>query len=49
MSRIGKMAIKLADKVKAQVAAQEVKFEGPKGKMTVKIPHPGIKIGRAHV
>jgi large subunit ribosomal protein L6 len=44
MSRIGKMPIKLADKVKATVAGQEVKFEGPKGKLAVKIPAPEIKV-----
>ena len=36
MSRIGKLAIKLGDKVKASVAGQAVKFEGPKGKLDVK-------------
>jgi large subunit ribosomal protein L6 len=43
MSRIGKLEIKLADKVKATLAGQEVRFEGPKGKMIVKLPHPEIK------
>ncbi|MFZ5468051.1 MAG: 50S ribosomal protein L6 [Myxococcota bacterium] len=43
MSRIGKLPIKLADKVKATVEGQTVKFEGPKGKLAVKLPHPEIK------
>jgi large subunit ribosomal protein L6 len=38
MSRIGKLAIKLADKTKASVAGQQVNFEGPKGKLSVKLP-----------
>jgi large subunit ribosomal protein L6 len=44
MSRIGRLAIKLGDKVKAQVLGAEVKFEGPKGKLAVRIPHPEIKV-----
>ncbi|HEX4802429.1 MAG TPA: 50S ribosomal protein L6, partial [Myxococcaceae bacterium] len=44
MSRIGKLAVKLGDKVKAAVAGQEVKFEGPKGKLAIRIPHPDIKV-----
>ncbi len=44
MSRIGKLAIKLNEKVKAVVAGQEVKFEGPKGKLAIRIPHPDIKV-----
>ncbi|NMO20152.1 50S ribosomal protein L6 [Pyxidicoccus fallax] len=38
MSRIGKLAIKLGDKTKATVAGQQVNFEGPKGKLSVKLP-----------
>jgi large subunit ribosomal protein L6 len=38
MSRIGKLAIKLGDKTKAVVAGQQVNFEGPKGKLSVKLP-----------
>ncbi|WP_164021713.1 50S ribosomal protein L6 [Pyxidicoccus trucidator] len=38
MSRIGKLAIKLGDKTKANVAGQQVNFEGPKGKLSVKLP-----------
>jgi large subunit ribosomal protein L6 len=38
MSRIGKLAIKLGDKTKAIVAGQQVNFEGPKGKLSVKLP-----------
>lgn len=44
MSRIGKLPIKLAEKVKATIAGQEVKFEGPKGKVAVRIPAGGIKV-----
>jgi large subunit ribosomal protein L6 len=44
MSRIGKLPIKLADKVKAQVVGQEVKLEGPKGKITVPIADPSITV-----
>lgn len=38
MSRIGKLPIKLGDKSKATVAAGKVNFEGPKGKLSVKLP-----------
>jgi large subunit ribosomal protein L6 len=38
MSRIGKLPIKLGDKVKAAVAGQQVNFEGPKGKLSVPLP-----------
>jgi large subunit ribosomal protein L6 len=52
MSRIGKLAIKLQDKVKATVAGEKVSFEGPKGKMAVRIPL-GIRVesksGEIHV
>jgi large subunit ribosomal protein L6 len=44
MSRIGRLPIKLAEKVKATIAGQEVKFEGPKGKVAVRIPAGGIKV-----
>ena len=44
MSRIGKLAIKLTDKVKASVAGQDVKFEGPKGKLVIRIPQPDILV-----
>lgn len=44
MSRIGKLPIKLADKVKVTVAGEKVNFEGPKGKLSVAIPNPKIKI-----
>src|SRR5882672_5925619 len=43
MSRVGKMPIKLADKVKATIGAGVVKFEGPKGKLDVKLPSTKIK------
>jgi large subunit ribosomal protein L6 len=38
MSRIGKLAIKLGDKVKANVSGKNVNFEGPKGKVAVVLP-----------
>ncbi|MGQ0504473.1 MAG: 50S ribosomal protein L6 [Myxococcaceae bacterium] len=46
MSRIGKLPIKLADKVKVTVdaAKQIVKFEGPKGKLDVPLPSTEIKV-----
>jgi large subunit ribosomal protein L6 len=45
MSRIGKQPIKVADKVKTTIVdGREVKFEGPKGKLTVRLPDPGTKI-----
>lgn len=44
MSRIGKMAIKLADKTKATVSGPVVKFEGPKGKLDVRLPDSAIKV-----
>jgi large subunit ribosomal protein L6 len=44
MSRVGKMPIKLADKVKATIAAGVVSFEGPKGKMQVPLPSSEIKV-----
>ncbi|MHB8874586.1 MAG: 50S ribosomal protein L6 [Myxococcaceae bacterium] len=43
MSRIGRLPIKLGDKVKVTIVDQIVKFEGPKGKMTVKLPHPEVR------
>lgn len=43
MSRIGKLSIKLADKVKVSVSADAVSFDGPKGKLVVKLPSPDIK------
>ena len=51
MSRIGKLPIKLADKVKATAAGQNVNIEGPKGKMSVLVPAPlkvEVKDGAAH-
>jgi large subunit ribosomal protein L6 len=46
MSRIGKLPIKLADKVKVTVdlGRQLAKFEGPKGKIDVPLPGTDIKI-----
>jgi large subunit ribosomal protein L6 len=44
MSRIGKLPIKLQDKVKVALAGQRVNFEGPKGKLAVEVPNPRIKV-----
>lgn len=44
MSRIGKLPITLGDKVKATVSGDKVNFEGPKGKLSVKIPGADIKV-----
>ncbi len=38
MSRIGKLPIKLPDKVKVQVAGDLVRVEGPKGKLEHRLP-----------
>lgn len=43
MSRIGKLPIKIADKVKTNIGADKVSFDGPKGKLTVPVPTP-IKV-----
>jgi large subunit ribosomal protein L6 len=44
MSRIGKLSIKLEDKVKAAVVNGAVNLEGPKGKLSVKLPSSDIKV-----
>ncbi len=44
MSRIGKMPIKLGDKVKAVIQGDKVNFEGPKGKLSIKLPVADIKV-----
>lgn len=44
MSRIGKLPIPLDPKVKVNQSGQTVNFEGPKGKLQVRIPNPKIKI-----
>ncbi len=44
MSRIGKLSIKLDDKVKAVLQGDQVNLEGPKGKLSVKIPHHDLKV-----
>ncbi|MGV3621038.1 MAG: 50S ribosomal protein L6 [Archangium sp.] len=44
MSRIGKLPINIDDKVKVAVAGDKVNFEGPKGKLSVKIPSSKIKV-----
>jgi large subunit ribosomal protein L6 len=52
MSRIGKLAIKLQDKVKANIAGQRVNLEGPKGKMSIPLPKDvkvEMKEGHLHV
>jgi large subunit ribosomal protein L6 len=46
MSRIGNQPVKLADKTKATVSGKVVNFEGPKGKMTVKLP-PMVRVEQA--
>ncbi len=38
MSRIGKLPIKMGDKSKAVITASAVNFEGPKGKMNIRLP-----------
>lgn len=43
MSRIGKLAIKVEDKVKVTLAGGKANFEGPKGKLTVPL-HPEVKV-----
>jgi len=43
MSRIGKLEIKLGPKVKVAIAAEVVSFDGPKGKLAVKLPTPEMK------
>ena len=47
MSRIGKLGIKLEDKVKVAVVGDKVNLEGPKGKFSVKIPSGDIKVAVA--
>jgi large subunit ribosomal protein L6 len=44
MSRIGKLPIKLEDKVKVTMSGGKVNFEGPKGKLSITIPSPDIKV-----
>ncbi len=44
MSRIGKLPIKLADKVKVSVAGGKANFEGPKGKLSVALPSSKITV-----
>lgn len=44
MSRIGKLPIKLEGAVKATVSGSSVNFEGPKGKLVVKLPSPDMKV-----
>ncbi len=43
MSRVGKMPVKIPEKVKVQVTGNDIRVEGPKGKMT--FPHnPRVKV-----
>ena len=44
MSRIGKLPIKLGDKVKAVVQGNKINFEGPKGKLSIDLPVAAIKV-----
>lgn len=44
MSRIGKQIIKLDDKVKCVVQGSEVSLDGPKGRLSVRIPSPQIEV-----
>ena len=44
MSRVGKLPIKLDEKIKVALKDGQVSFEGPKGKMLVPIPSNEIKI-----
>jgi large subunit ribosomal protein L6 len=44
MSRIGRMPIKLADKVKVNITGGVATFEGPRGKMSVRIPNEKITL-----
>jgi large subunit ribosomal protein L6 len=44
MSRIGKLAIKVADKVKVSLANGAMNLEGPKGKLSVPLPSADIKV-----
>src|SRR5262249_22559068 len=51
MSRIGKLAIKLPEKVKATVSDGMVLIEGPKGKMKIALPRgirAEVKEGHLH-
>jgi large subunit ribosomal protein L6 len=43
MSRIGKLEIKVADKVKVAIANGKANLEGPKGKLAVTL-HPEVKV-----
>lgn len=43
MSRIGKLEIKLGSKVKVAVTEGKVSFDGPKGKLAVKLPSSEIQ------
>ena len=48
MSRIGKQPIAIPAQVKVEVKGQNIKVEGPKGKLNWELP-ARTKIGRAHV
>ena len=43
MSRVGKLPVKIPDKVKVSVDKETVKVEGPKGKMTFPF-NPKVKV-----
>jgi large subunit ribosomal protein L6 len=50
MSRVGKLPIKIPEKVKVSVAGNEVKVEGPKGKMTFPFnPRVAVAVDKGEV
>lgn len=49
MSRIGKLAIKVPDKVKVAVEADLVRVEGPKGKTSRRLPGVAVEVAGAQV
>jgi len=49
MSRIGKLAIKVPDKVKVAVEADLVRVEGPKGKTSRRLPGVAVEVSGAQV
>jgi large subunit ribosomal protein L6 len=50
MSRIGKLPVKIPEKVKVSVAGTTLKFEGPKGKMSLDFnPMMKVEVGAGEV
>ncbi len=45
MSRVGRMPVQLPPGVKGELAAGEVRVEGPRGKLTMKVP-AGVKVSQ---